>query len=193
MEKREGQGQRAEQRDNKGGRPNSRPKFNRERKEEADDLQKKHVQVNRVTKVVKGGRTMRFTALVVVGDGKGKVGCGTGKAAEVPAAIEKATQQAKKNMINVPIVGTSIPHEVIGKFGRGNVLMKPAQEGTGIISGGSVRAVLEAAGYKDIRTKSLGSSNPINSVKATINGLKSLRTAEQIAALRGKSVEEVQA
>ncbi len=193
MEKREGQGQRAEQRDNKGGRPNSRPKFNRERKEEADDLQKKLVQVNRVTKVVKGGRTMRFTALVVVGDGKGKVGCGTGKAAEVPAAIEKATQQAKKNMINVPIVGTSIPHEVIGKFGRGNVLMKPAQEGTGIISGGSVRAVLEAAGYKDIRTKSLGSSNPINSVKATINGLKSLRTAEQIAALRGKSVEEVQA
>ncbi len=193
MEKREGQGQRAEQRDNKGGRPNSRPKFNRERKEEADDLQKKLVQVNRVTKVVKGGRTMRFTALVVVGDGKGKVGCGTGKAAEVPAAIEKATQQAKKNMISVPIVGTSIPHEVIGKFGRGNVLMKPAQEGTGIISGGSVRAVLEAAGYKDIRTKSLGSSNPINSVKATINGLKSLRTAEQIAALRGKSVEEVQA
>lgn len=193
MEKREGQGQRAEQRDNKGGRPNSRPRFNRERKEEADDLQKKLVQVNRVTKVVKGGRTMRFTALVVVGDGKGKVGCGTGKAAEVPAAIEKATQQAKKNMINVPIVGTSIPHEVIGKFGRGNVLMKPAQEGTGIISGGSVRAVLEAAGYKDIRTKSLGSSNPINSVKATINGLKSLRTAEQIAALRGKSVEEVQA
>ena len=160
MEKREGQGQRAEQRDNKGGRPNSRPKFNRERKEEADDLQKKLVQVNRVTKVVKGGRTMRFTALVVVGDGKGKVGCGTGKAAEVPAAIEKATQQAKKNMINVPIVGTSIPHEVIGKFGRGNVLMKPAQEGTGIISGGSVRAVLEAAGYKDIRTNRKSPSVP---------------------------------
>ena len=163
------------------------------KQEENDGLVKKLIEINRVSKTVKGGRNMRFAALVVVGDGKGKVGCGTGKAAEVPAAIEKATQQAKKNMINVPIVGTSIPHEVIGKFGRGNVLMKPAQEGTGIISGGSVRAVLEAAGDKDIRTKSLGSSNPINSVKATINGLKSLRTAEQIAALRGKSVEEVQA
>ena len=123
MEKREGQGQATEQkRDNR--RPNSRPKFNKERKEEADDLQKKLVCINRVTKVVKGGRTMRFTALVVVGDGKGKVGCGTGKAAEVPAAIEKATQKAKKNMISVPIVGTTIPHEVIGKFGRGNILMK---------------------------------------------------------------------
>ena len=128
MEKREGQGQATEQkRDNR--RPNSRPKFNKERKEEADDLQKKLVCINRVTKVVKGGRTMRFTALVVVGDGKGKVGCGTGKAAEVPAAIEKATQKAKKNMISVPIVGTTIPHEVIGKFGRGNILMKPAQPG----------------------------------------------------------------
>lgn len=190
MERRENQGQRAE-RDNK--RPNSRPKFNRERREEADDLQKKLVCINRVTKVVKGGRTMRFTALVVVGDGKGKVGCGTGKAAEVPQAIEKATQRAKKSMINVPIVGTSIPHEVIGKFGRGTVLMKPAQPGTGIISGGKVRSVLEVAGYKDIRTKCLGSTNPINCVKATINGLANLRTAEKVAALRGKSVEEVQA
>lgn len=192
MEKREGQGQRAEQqRDNR--RPNSRPKFNRERKEEADDLQKKLVCINRVTKVVKGGRTMRFTALVVVGDGKGKVGCGTGKAAEVPAAIEKATQRAKKNMISVPVVGTTIPHEIVGKFGRGTVLMKPAEPGSGIISGGSVRNVLEVAGYKDIRTKSLGSSNPINCVKATINGLANLRTAEQVASLRGKSVEEIQA
>lgn len=192
MEKREVSGQASEQkRDNR--RPNSRPKFNKERKEEADDLQKKLVCINRVTKVVKGGRTMRFTALVVVGDGKGKVGCGTGKAAEVPAAIEKATQRAKKNLINVPIVGTTIPHEVVGKFGRGSILMKPAQPGSGIISGGSARSVLEAAGYKDIRTKSLGSSNPINSVKATINGLASLRTVEQVAALRGKSVEEVQA
>ena len=136
---------------------------------------------------------MRFTALVVVGDGKGKVGCGTGKAAEVPAAIEKATQKAKKNMINVPIVGTTIPHEITGKFGRGNVLLKPAQPGSGVIAGGSVRNVLEVAGYKDIRTKCLGSSNPINCVKATINGLASLRTAEQVAALRGKSVEEIQA
>ncbi|HIW56078.1 MAG TPA: 30S ribosomal protein S5 [Firmicutes bacterium] len=192
MEKREGQGQRAEQQRD-GRRPNSRPRGNRERREEADDLQKKLVCINRVTKVVKGGRTMRFTALVVVGDGKGKVGCGTGKAAEVPAAIEKATQKAKKNMINVPIVGTTIPHEITGKFGRGNVLLKPAQPGSGVIAGGSVRNVLEVAGYKDIRTKCLGSSNPINCVKATINGLASLRTAEQVAALRGKSVEEIQA
>lgn len=191
MEKRENQGQKGERDNNR--RPNSRPKFNKDKREEADDLQKKTVQINRVTKVVKGGRTMRFSALVVVGDGKGKVGIGVGKAAEVPAAIEKATQRAKKSMVSVPIVETTIPHEIVGKFGRGSVLLKPAQAGTGVIAGGSVRSVLEVAGYKDIRTKCLGSSNAINCVKATLNGLMNLRTAQQVAALRGKTVEEVQA
>ena len=160
---------------------------------EKDELNKKLVAVNRVTKVVKGGRTIRFAALVVVGDGNGSVGAGVGKAAEIPEAIEKATQAAKRAMIKVPFVGTTIPHEAIGKFGRGSVLLMPAVEGTGVIAGGPVRSVLEVAGIKDIRTKSLGTSNPINCVKATIEGLSRLRTAEQVAAIRGKSVEEIQA
>ena len=165
-------------------------KFNK-RNRENDDIISKLVDINRVTKVVKGGRTMRFAALVVVGDGKGKVGCGVGKAAEVPEAIEKATQNAKLNMINVNIVGTTIPHDVIGVFARGKVLMMPAEEGTGVIAGGPVRAVLESCGIKDIRTKSYGSNNPINCVKATIDGLSQLRNVEQVAKLRGKSVDEV--
>ncbi len=134
---------------------------------------------------------MRFAALVVVGDGKGRVGVGSGKANEVPEAIEKATAQAKRNLITVPMLGTTIPHEVYGKFGRGYVYMMPAAEGTGVIAGGPVRAVMEAAGVKDIRTKSHGTSNPINCVKATIAGLADLKTAEQLAAARGKTVEEI--
>ncbi len=161
------------------------------RQEQDDGLIKKTININRVSKTVKGGRNMRFAALVVVGDGNGKVGYGQGKAKEVPEAIEKATQAAKKNMISVPIVDTSIPHEVLGKFGRGAVLMMPASEGTGVIAGGPVRAVMEAAGIKNIRTKSHGTQNPGNCIKATIAGLSELRTAEQIAALRGKSVEEI--
>ena len=161
------------------------------RHEENDGLNKKLIAVNRVTKVVKGGRNMRFAALVVVGDEKGKVGCGTGKANEVPEAIEKATAQAKRNMTRIPLVGSTIPHEIVGVFGRGQVIMLPAEEGTGVIAGGPVRAIMEACGIKDIRTKSLGSNNPTNCVKAVMEGLKSLRTAEQVAALRGKRVEEI--
>ena len=161
------------------------------RAEENDGLVKKLIAVNRVTKTVKGGRNMRFAALVVVGDGNGKIGCAMGKAKEVPEAIDKATLRAKKNMAKVSVLGTSIPHEVIGKFGRGSVLMMPAAEGTGVIAGGPVRAVMEAVGIKDIRTKSHGTNNPINCVKAAIAGLKALRTAEQIAAIRGKTVEEI--
>ena len=161
------------------------------RQEENDGFIKKLTQVNRVTKVVKGGRNMRFAALVVVGDGKGKVGVGSGKANEVPEAIEKAQAQAKRNLINVPMMDTTIPHEVIGKFGKGAVLMLPAEEGTGVIAGGPVRAVMEAAGIKNIRTKSHGTSNPVNCVKAVIEGLAQLKTAEQVAALRGKTVEEI--
>ena len=161
------------------------------RQEENDGFIKKLIQVNRVTKVVKGGRNMRFAALVVVGDGKGRVGVGSGKANEVPEAIEKAQAQAKRNLITVPMVAASIPHEVYGKFGKGYVLMMPASEGTGVIAGGPVRAVMEAAGIKDIRTKSYGTNNPVNCVKAVIDGLAQLKTAEQVAAARGKSVEEV--
>ncbi len=161
------------------------------RQEENDGFIKKLIQVNRVTKVVKGGCNMRFAALVVVGDGKGKVGVGSGKANEVPEAIEKAQAQAKRNLINVPMMDTTIPHEVIGKFGKGAVLMLPAEEGTGVIAGGPVRAVMEAAGIKNIRTKSHGTSNPVNCVKAVIEGLAQLKTAEQVAALRGKTVEEI--
>ena len=166
------------------GRPSRRP-------EEKDGLNKKLICVNRITKVVKGGRKMRFAALVVIGDENGKVGYGMGKANEVPEAIEKASTQAKKSMTLVSLDGTTIPHSVIGKFGRGSVLMLPAEEGTGVIAGGPVRAVMEAAGIKNIRTKSHGTSNPINMVKATIEGLRELRTAEQVAALRGKTVEEI--
>lgn len=167
---------------------NNRP--NR-RQEENDGLNKKLIKINRVTKVVKGGRNMRFAALVVVGDEKGMIGCGMGKANEVPEAIEKATTQAKRNMTAIPLIGTTIPHEIIGKFGRGSVVMLPASEGTGVIAGGPVRAVMEAVGIKDIRTKSRGTNNPINCVKAVIEGLRSLKTAEQVAALRGKTVEEI--
>ncbi|MEG2687600.1 MAG: 30S ribosomal protein S5, partial [Clostridia bacterium] len=141
-------------------------------------------------KVVKGGRNMRFSALVVSGNENGMVGLGMGKAAEVPEAIEKATQLAKRNMQSVSLKGTTIPHQTVGKFGRGQVLLIPAETGTGVIAGGPVRAVLEAAGVKDIRTKSLGSSNPINCAKATLEGLCSLRTAEEISKLRGVDVVE---
>lgn len=155
------------------------------------DLKENVVAINRVSKTVKGGKNMRFAALVVVGDGNGKVGYGQGKSKEVPEAIEKATQAAKKNMISVPIVESTIPHEVLGKFGKGAVLMLPAAAGTGVIAGGPVRAVMEAAGIKNIRTKSHGTQNPGNCVKATIAGLKELKTVEQVAALRGKTVEEI--
>ena len=161
------------------------------RQEENDGLIKKLIGINRVSKTVKGGRNMRFAALVVVGDGNGKVGYGQGKAKEVPEAIEKATQAAKKNMINVPIVDTTIPHEVLGKFGKGAVLMMPAAEGTGVIAGGPVRAVMEAAGVKDVRTKSHGTSNPINCVKAAVYGLYELMSPEDVAQARGISVEEL--
>ena len=161
------------------------------RQEEKDGLSKKLIAVNRVTKVVKGGRKMRFAALVVVGDEHGKIGCGMGKANEVPEAIDKASAQAKKNMRKVAMVGTTISHETIGKFGRGSIVMLPAEEGTGVIAGGPVRAVMEAVGIKDIRTKSHGTNNPINCVKAAVEGLRSLRTAEQVAAIRGKTVEEI--
>ena len=163
----------------------------RPRRNEDDGFIKKLIQVNRVTKTVKGGRNMRFAALVVVGDGKGSVGYGMGKSKEVPEAIEKATTQAKKNLIKVNLKDTSIPHAIKGVFGRGSVLMMPASEGTGVIAGGPVRAVMEAAGVKDIRTKSHGTNNPINCVKAAIAGLAGLKAAEQVAAARGKSVEEI--
>lgn len=161
------------------------------REEEKDEFIKKLVAINRVTKVVKGGRHMRFSALVVVGDGMGKVGMGTGKAGEVPEAIEKATADAKRNMIEVKLMGTTVPHETIGRFGRGSVLMLPAEEGTGVIAGGPVRAVMEAAGIKNIRTKSHGTSNPYNCIRATLAGLESMKTAEDFAKLRGKTVEEI--
>ena len=161
------------------------------RVEENDGLIKKTIAINRVTKVVKGGRNMRFAAFVIVGDGAGKIGCGMGKSTEVPEAIDKATARAKKSMFSVSLLGTSIPHEVIGKFGRGSVLMLPAAEGTGVIAGGPVRSVMEAVGITNIRTKSHGSNNPINCVKAALEGLKSLRSAEEVAAIRGKTVEEI--
>ena len=155
------------------------------------DLQEKVVEVRRVTKVVKGGRNFRFAALVVVGDENGHVGIGSGKAMEVPDAIRKAVEDAKKNLIRVPMVGTTIPHEVIGHFGAGKIIIMPAQEGTGVIAGGAARDLLELAGLKDVRAKCLGTRNPRNMVNATIEGLKSLKTAEQVAALRGKKVEDL--
>ena len=155
------------------------------------DIKERVVSLNRVAKVVKGGRTFRFSALVVVGDENGNVGCGMGKAAEIPDAIRKGIEDAKKNMVNVPLLGTSIPHDVIGKSGAGSVLLKTAPEGTGVIAGGAVRAVMELAGIRDIRTKCLNSNNPRNVVNATINGLKSLKRAEEVAKLRGKTVQEI--
>lgn len=155
------------------------------------DLKDRLVTINRVTKVVKGGRNFRFAAVVVVGDENGHVGMGTGKATEIPEAIRKATEDAKRNMIRVPLKGSTIPHEVKGRFGKGLVLLLPAPEGTGVIAGGPVRAVMEMAGVKDVWTKSYGSNNPINCVKATISGLSRLRTAEQVARMRGKSVEQI--
>ena len=168
-----------------------RPARRNVRKQEDDGLIKKLIQVNRVSKTVKGGRNMRFAALVVVGDGKGSVGYGMAKSKEVPEAIEKANAQAKKNMRKVALQGTSIPHGVLGVFGRGAVLMMPAAEGTGVIAGGPVRAVMEAAGVKDVRTKSHGTSNPINCVKAAVCGLYDLKSPEEIAAARGKDVNEL--
>ena len=155
------------------------------------ELKEKVVAINRVAKVVKGGRTFRFSAVVVVGDGAGHVGIGNGKASEVPDAIKKAIQEAKKNLVEVPIVGTTVPHEFVGKFGSAKVMLKPAAVGTGLITGGSVRPVLELAGYKDVRTKVIGTNNPRNVVYATIEGLKSMQTIEQVAKKRNKKVEEI--
>ncbi|MBK5251363.1 MAG: 30S ribosomal protein S5 [Peptostreptococcaceae bacterium] len=155
------------------------------------DLKEQVININRVTKVVKGGRNFRFSALVVVGDENGHVGIGTGKALEVPEAIRKAIQAATKNVVTVSRVGTTIPHQIRGRFGAGKVLIMPAKEGTGVIAGGPVRAVLELAGIKDVRAKSLGSNNPQNMVNATMQGLMSMKTVEIVAKLRGKSVEEI--
>ena len=157
----------------------------------APEYEERVVALNRVSKTVKGGRVMKFSALVVIGDMKGTIGVGQGKAAEVPDAIRKAIEDAKKNLVTISLKGSSIPHETIGEFGAGRVLLKPAAPGTGVIAGGAVRAVVEVAGIKDIRTKCLRSRNPQNVVNATVEGLKSLRTAEQVAAVRGKSAEEL--
>nr|WP_072831549.1 30S ribosomal protein S5 [Clostridium collagenovorans] len=155
------------------------------------ELKEKVVHINRVAKVVKGGRNFRFSALVVVGDENGHVGVGTGKAVEIPEAIRKGIEDAKKHLVKVEIVENTIPHRIYGEFGTGKILLMPATEGTGVIAGGPARAVLELAGVKDVRAKSLGSNNPRNLVNATINGLSNLRTAEQVAELRGKTVEEI--
>ncbi len=163
------------------------PKFEKEQSEFSEKL----VYLNRVSKTVKGGRVAKFTALMVIGDEKGRVGFGTGKAAEVPEAIRKGIEDAKKNLTTVTLAGTTIPHEIIGEFGAGRVLLKPAAPGTGIIAGGPVRAVMEAAGIRDIRAKCLRSNNPQNVVSATFEGLKALRSPEQVAKTRGKSVEEI--
>ena len=162
----------------------------RDRRPESE-FQEKMVAINRVSKTVKGGRNMRFAALVVIGDGKGRVGCGIGKATEIPEAARKAAEDAKKHLVHVSMKGTSIPHETIGRFGTGEVLMLPAPEGTGVIAGGPVRDVLEACGIKNIVTKSIGSNNKINVVRATLEGLRQMRSAEQVAKLRGKTVEEL--
>ncbi|MGE5174451.1 MAG: 30S ribosomal protein S5 [Betaproteobacteria bacterium] len=166
-------------------------RYSNKEAEEGDGLKDKLVYLNRVAKVVKGGKRFNFSALVVVGDGKGKIGVGKGKAAEAPVAIKKAVERAKKSMVLVSLKGGTIPHEVLGHYGAGRVLLKPASEGTGLIAGGASRSVLEVVGVRNVLCKSLGSSNPHNVVSATINGLTRLRSAEQVAALRGRSIEEL--
>jgi len=166
-------------------------RFDAPRRETDSEYKEKVVAINRVSKTVKGGRIFKFAALVVVGDGAGTVGIGMGKAGEVPEAIRKGIDDAKKHLVRISMKGTTIPHEVLGKYGAGRVLLKPAAPGTGVIAGGPARAVLEAAGIKDIRTKALRSNNPGNVVKATMQGLMSLRDAQQVAAVRGKTVQEI--
>lgn len=171
---------------------NKKPSDRRPRRDRAEkEFEERVVTINRVTKVVKGGRRFRFAALVVIGDGKGRVGFGTGKANEVPDAIKKAVEDAKKNVFTVPTVGSTLPHAVTGNYGAGSVLLRPASEGTGVIAGGAVRDVLEVAGIKDVLSKCLGSRTPINMVRATIAALRELKTVEQIAELRGKKPEEI--
>ena len=162
-----------------------------QRREQVSEFKEKLVYINRVAKVVKGGKNFRFTTLMVIGDEKGRVGCGMGKAVEIPEAVRKGIEDAKKQMITVAMDGTTIPHQVTGVFGTGRVLLMPAPEGTGVIAGGPVRAVIEACGIKNIRTKSIGSNNAVNVLKATLEGLKQLQSAEEVAKLRGKTVEEL--
>ena len=172
-------------------RPERRRRDKRQREERTDGIQERVIHIGRVSKTVKGGRNFRFTALVIAGDGEGRVGKGLGKAAEIPDAIRKGVDEARKSMITVPLAGTTIPHEVIGNFGAGKVLLKPAAEGTGVIAGGPVRAICELAGIRDIKTKSMGTNNPNNMCNAALDGLKNLLSPEMVAKKRGKTVEEI--